>query len=79
MLYMYKVTILGTGSPTANKLDMGLTFVPNSGVKSRIKSLHNYLLVRVINSQKENYRCNVRPFLTGRPETACMSTEDRQL
>ena len=79
MLYMYKVTILGTGSPTANKLDMGLTFVPNSGVKSRIKSLHNYLLARVINSQKENYRCNVRPFLTGRPETACMSTEDWQL
>ena len=56
MLYMYKVTILGTGSPTANKLDMGLTLVPNSGEKSRIKSLHNYLLARVINSQKENYR-----------------------
>lgn len=56
MLYMYKVTILGTGSPTANKLDMGLTLVPSSGVKSRIKSLHNYLLARATNSQKENYR-----------------------
>lgn len=56
MLYMYKLTILGTGSPTVKKLDMGLTLVPNSGVKSRIKSLHNYLSARVTNSQKENYR-----------------------